>query len=142
MRPYSDLRALVVIANPRDLARYEPNNLQLAEIDVDAELERVEKGLAGIRVVTLCRKDRATFDDRDDRPTLNNVLDRLRDEPDILYLVCHGALIDGLPMLWLEDEEGWAKVTAADEVVDRLRRQTCANCRDWRYSPRAKVPDG
>src|SRR5262249_6486809 len=48
LRPRGDLRALVVIANPANLATY-----QLTPLDVAGELVRAEAGLSGILVTAL-----------------------------------------------------------------------------------------
>ncbi|MCC2629725.1 MAG: hypothetical protein K0S14_3375, partial [Thermomicrobiales bacterium] len=105
-------RALVVVANPSNLDEYAPGGEPLAAIDVAGEIARARKGLAGIEVTTLGESDRAT---------LANMVDRLASDPDILYLVCHGALIEGQSQLWLEDDAGKVAVTAASELVTRLR---------------------
>jgi hypothetical protein len=108
----SELRALVAVANPADLARYAPGGRPLAPVDVTGELERATSGLGDIPVTPLASGGTAT---------LNNVLARLRDGYDVLYLVCHGALVDSEPHLWLEDEEGNVQVVAGTELVTRLR---------------------
>jgi hypothetical protein len=107
------LRALVVIANPSELieGKYRPNGRQLAPVDVAGELERAQDGLAGVPVTALASNGTAN---------LNNIVSHLRDRYDILYLVCHGAQIEGEARLWLEDEQGNASVVAASELVVRL----------------------
>ena len=111
-RAMGTLRALVVVANPSNLNEYAPEGEPLAAIDVAGEIARARKGLAGIEVTPLGENDRAT---------LANMVDRLASDPDILYLVCHGALIEGQSQLWLEDDAGKVAVTAASELVTRLR---------------------
>jgi len=113
LRLKTQLRALVAVANPADLAKYQPEGRLLAPIDVAPELARAVAGLSGMTVTVLAGQPRATLD---------AVLDRLRDDYDILYLVCHGALVDEEPRLWLEDEEGLARVMAGMELVDGLAR--------------------
>ena len=106
------LRALVVVANPTDLATYAPGGQPLAPIDVPAEVARARAGLAGIAATVLGQSERAS---------LGNLVARLVAGPDILYLVCHGALSDGQPRLWLEDDDGRVAVTGGAELVSRLR---------------------
>ncbi len=108
LRAQTELRALVVIANPENLTDY-----NLAPVDVAGELERAETGLGNnIRVATLAAEEKAT---------LNTLSTHLREGYDILYLVCHGALIKGEPRLWLEDEAGQVKTAPGSELVTRLQ---------------------
>jgi hypothetical protein len=107
LRPQADLRALVVIANPANVTDY-----QLAPLDVAGELERARSGLGSIPVTPLTSGGSAT---------LGNVSAHLRDGYDILYLACHGALVKGVPHLWLESEAGDVKVVVGSELATRLR---------------------
>lgn len=116
VRSKADLRALVVIANPGNLERYQLGGRPLARLDVEAELARARSGLGAIEVSSLASGGSAT---------LNNLVDHLRGAAgegpyDVLYLVCHGALIDGEPNLWLENAAGQAAVVAGSELVVRL----------------------
>ena len=113
LRPQADLSALVVIASPAGLGSNEPGGWpQFAPLDVPSELEQATSGLSGIRVTALASKGSAT---------LNGLAASLRDNYDILYLVCHGALSRGEPRLWLEDESGNVAVVAGSDLVTRLR---------------------
>jgi hypothetical protein len=112
LRPRADLRALVVIANPADLADWQPGGRPLALLDVEGELERARTGLAGIPLTSLASGGSAT---------LEGISTSLRDGFDVLYLTCHGALLNGKPHLWLEDAEGNVDVVPGDELVTRLR---------------------
>lgn len=116
VRSRADLRALVVIASPTNLERYRPGGRPLNSLDVEAELARARSGLGSMVVDALASGGSAT---------LNNLVDHLRGAAgngpyDVLYLVCHGALIDGEPRLWLEDEKGNTAVLASSELVTRL----------------------
>jgi hypothetical protein len=92
LRPKGELRALAVIANPKNLADY-----KLAPVDVSGELKRIQENLGGIAVTALAGSD------HEGRATLPNLLECLREgNYDLLYLVCHGALIKDEPWLWLE----------------------------------------
>jgi hypothetical protein len=54
------------------------------------------------------------------QPTLDAIVAGLRNGCDILYLVCHGALIGGVPRLWLEDAQGNVAVTDGRELAERV----------------------
>ncbi|MGD9316405.1 MAG: CHAT domain-containing protein, partial [Anaerolineae bacterium] len=112
LRPQADLRALLVISNPADVSQWQPDGRPLAPVDVDGEMERARAGLAGIPLTSLASAGSAT---------LEGISAALRDGYDVLYLVCHGALVDGEPHLWLEDEAGKVDVVAGKELVTRIR---------------------
>jgi hypothetical protein len=111
-RPRSALRALVVIANPADLADYAPGGRQLAPLDVAAELERARAALGEIPVTALASGGQAS---------LERIVAALRDGYDILYLICHGALAAGEPRLWLEDERGLCQIVPGAALAERMR---------------------
>ena len=116
LRPKGDLSALIVVANPSNLSEFQ----NLAAIDVDGETNRARQSLGSITAMTLPAS--ASDGKTETRATLQNLINRLRDEtPDILYLVCHGALSRDEPLIWLEDEDGKAAVTPGAELVTRLR---------------------
>jgi len=106
LRPRGELRALVMIANPNNLSAY-----KLAPIDVRAELLRVAAALGNIAITPLVVRGSVH---------LNAMVERLSEGFDILYLVCHGAIIKGEPRLWLENREGNAAVIAGSDLVQRL----------------------
>jgi hypothetical protein len=107
-RAKGDLRALAVVANPSDLDRY-----QLAPIDAAAQIQLARDGMKDIEIEILGESDRATLD---------TLVDRLGDGPDILYLVCHGALVDGTSALWLENADGASDRREGSELVARLHQ--------------------
>lgn len=111
LRSKDELDALVVVANPSDLERY-----NLVPVDVKAELKRARQCLGKISVRTLP-------DPTGDRlATLNNLVDHLRQGKDnILYLVCHGAQVLGESWLWLEDEHGKVNRASGADLVTRLK---------------------
>lgn len=106
LRPQGELRALVFIANPSNLAEY-----SLAPVDVAGELARARAGLGTIPVTTLGLNEHAT---------LNTLTEKLRDDYDILYLVAHGAVKDGEPKLWLENDAGQVQVVSGADLVTRI----------------------
>lgn len=109
LRPLYSLRALIVVANPADIEKYEVNGVRLTSINVDEEIERTKTALGDIEAKAL-----------NGRITLNNIIDQLREGYDILYLVCHGALIEGEPYLWLEDEKGKVARIEGKEFIIRI----------------------
>jgi hypothetical protein len=111
LRPHRDLQALLVIANPANLASY-----QLAPVDVAGELARAKAGLGSLRVSVLGEPG-------DGQPaTLNNIVARLREsEYDILYIVAHGTFARGEPFLWLVGEDGNVSHASADQLATYLQ---------------------
>jgi len=108
LRPKAEIKALVVIANPVNLAQF-----GLAPVDVRGELTRAQASLAGVGVTTCASGGTAT---------LNDLSAHLRDGGhDILYLVCHGSVVEGEPWLWMEDERGGVARVRGAELVARLK---------------------
>jgi hypothetical protein len=112
LRPRGAWRALVAIANPRDLDRYSPGGRPLAPVDVAGELARAREALGDIEPTALARPGAAT---------LERIAEQIRDGHDVLYLVCHGALIGNEPRLWLEDAEGMVKVVSGEVLATCLQ---------------------
>jgi hypothetical protein len=111
LRAKDELRAVVAIANPANVSNYQPGGRRLSPIDVPGETQRAT-GSLGIIPVTLLAGEGAA--------RLNNIVSKLREGYDIFQLVCHGALIDGEPMLYLEDETGKVAVVHGTELVTNL----------------------
>jgi hypothetical protein len=128
LRSQGALRALIAIANPSNLS-----DNQLAPVDVAGELKRARAGLGAATasdtssgqsdsLMVLAAADAAAPSagpaGAGPRTTLSNIIARLRDAPvDILYLVCHGALVKDEPMLWLEDDSGKIARTSGSELA-------------------------
>jgi hypothetical protein len=110
-RAQDQLRALVVIANPSNVGDYKPGGRPLTPLDVPGETARATQSLGDLPVTILAEPGTATF---------NGIVSKLREGYDILYLVCHGALIDDEPRLCLEDETGKAAIVPGTELVTRL----------------------
>ncbi|NTU79106.1 MAG: CHAT domain-containing protein [Chloroflexales bacterium] len=124
--PRPALRALVVVANPRDLGTF-----SLAEVDVEGEVARARAALGDIPATILGDTAGAAG-----RATLASITAQLRQAPPIVILVAHGTLRDGQPVLWLEREDGVADpVPGADFIaaVERLAARplllVLASCR-------------
>lgn len=112
LRAEGQLTALAAVANPSDLANY-----KFAPIAVDKELERARAALGNITLVCLPDAGKVA--------SLENIIQTLRDHPvDILYLVAHGALVNGEPRLWLEGADGKTANIAASELALRLQELT------------------
>jgi hypothetical protein len=121
LRSKGDLKALVVVANPQDLAegKYVIQDQTLAPVDVEGELTRAQKSLEGIVVDSLVSNP-----DQPGNASLKHILEKLRDGYDILYLVAHGALLNrppAGPYLWLEQDDGSADVVPGAALVDPIR---------------------
>jgi CHAT domain-containing protein/SIR2-like protein len=111
VRPRGDLKALAVVAGPSDLGSIDAGR-PLAPVRVDEELARAREGLASLNTTML--PGTAT-------PTAANLLDQVRRGVDVLYLVCHGYVVRGEPVLLLVDEDGSAAPLLASELIGQLR---------------------
>ena len=89
--PRPSLRAVVAVAAATPVGA--------APVDVP--------GLTGAAGTGLSDIPKNVLDGRDGRPaaTLANLTSALRDGAPILFLACHGALVEGEPYLWLEQAE-------------------------------------
>jgi formylglycine-generating enzyme required for sulfatase activity len=96
------LRALVAIASP------DVSGTTLAEVRTEQELGAARAGLAGIPATELAVRGQVT---------LPNLLARLRDGCDILYLVAHGMIVDGEPQILLEQPDGSRAWTSGRELA-------------------------
>ncbi|QDT50541.1 CHAT domain protein [Symmachiella dynata] len=119
------IRALVVVANPRNLDKYAARNF--APVNVEAEFERINKALKGVSITQLHFGSTGPA-------SVDRMVDTLQydeDGFDILCLVCHGAFLksdvsdaaedqERRPRLWLEDDEGDADVVSAAALAVRL----------------------
>lgn len=112
LKPQSDLTALVAVASPTDLDRWQPGSRTIAPIDIEGELGTARQGLSPM--------ERRELVPGRERVTLARLLDALRAEPDVLYLVCHGAIIGGEPRLMLEKDDGTAQMVSGARLVDEL----------------------
>jgi hypothetical protein len=123
LRPRGSLRAFVAAANPSGLAAY-----GLAPVDRQGEVERARAALgsdAGGGAIAVAALG------PDERAGLPAIAAHLREGYDIFYLVCHGALVDGEPWLWLEGEGGAVERVSGDDLAAAIR--------DLRERPRLVV---
>src|ERR1039457_515519 len=107
LRPKAELKALIAVSAPNDLAQY-----GLAEVDKAGEIARARDGMAGIRVATV----------GEDLPlTLVSLMEAIRQGSDVLYLVCHGAMPRGeVPCLFLQDQQGKTARVMANDLAQRI----------------------
>jgi hypothetical protein len=104
-----NLRALVVISSPSDLANY-----KLSIIDVPGELERARAGLADIAQELLPAEGKSA--------SVDEIIKMLRAEPcDILYLVCHGVIANGRALLYLEGMDGRLEAVSGEDFAMRVK---------------------
>jgi hypothetical protein len=104
------LRAVVAVASPSALPAF-----GMAPIDAPGEVARAQAGLGDIPATIL--------DGIDGRPaaSLAAIAAAMRGEAHILYLVCHGALNGGQPMLYLEPAgDGRYQPTAGADLVQQI----------------------
>jgi tetratricopeptide (TPR) repeat protein len=99
------LRALIAIAGP------DVSETIWAEVRTDEELQAARAGLGDIPAVALATRGQVT---------LANLLARLRDGCDILYLVAHGIMRDGEPWVLLEQPNGGRAWTSGEKLAVRL----------------------
>jgi hypothetical protein len=109
LRP--ELRALVVIASPSDLVRF-----QLTEIDVDGEVARAQAALGDIPLTIVG----GHLDAQQQRASLANIATALRDAPQLVLLICHGTIVNAEPFLWLEREDGTADRVSGTAFVETI----------------------
>ncbi len=105
-----ELKALIVVAGP-DVRNTHPGGRVLAAVDVEGELTRARAALADIPIVQELTGASAT---------LARLLEALDRGVDILYLVCHGTLVDEIPVLVLEQPDRTGDVVDGRKLVERL----------------------
>ncbi len=104
----TDLRALVVVAGPRNLADY-----NLSPIDIEAVVASNCTALSGLRPEIIARTYQC--------PASLAAIDRaLRTGPHIFSIVCHGTERAGESVLWLEHEDGRTAPTPGSVLVERI----------------------
>lgn len=106
MKRKAELRTLALIANPSNLDEYD-----LAPIDVDEEVARIKKGLGDTRIEFLTQG----------QATVDGLRESLRQQPNILFLVCHGNIVRGEPWLWLENAQGQVERISGHELMNLFR---------------------
>ncbi len=126
LRPRGELRSLLAVANPAELKKgVKLLGQTLAEVDVPGELERAESALRGVgQIDTLSSPDGGPW-----QVTLENLAGKLRQGYDIVYLVCHGALLpedpydpasSHKPFLLLELPDGRKDLLAGESLAAQI----------------------
>ncbi|MEI7770324.1 MAG: CHAT domain-containing protein [Chloroflexales bacterium] len=108
-RQQATLRALAMIAAPNDLDRY-----QLSAIGREQEAGRIRIALSELKPKVIAGES------PERRATLAALVAAARDGYDIIYLVAHGRLLDGQPVLYLEDDDGHTAPVPGDAIADAL----------------------
>lgn len=111
LRSRASLKALLVAANPANLSEY-----SLAPVDVQGELDRVCQSLKDIANIALPDPYSGKL------ATLENIVNGLQDGCDILYLVCHGALVKNQPWLYLEDDQGQVAIIPGSQLAAQIQK--------------------
>jgi hypothetical protein len=118
LKPKNARRALIVIAdpNPRD----EMGTWNLAPIPVQDWLNTFLSIFGNaIPHVALAQRGQATMENL----VLNLQAGENRREPfDILFLICHGAMVEGRPFLFLENKDGNVDRRSGADLVNGLSR--------------------
>lgn len=111
--PWHRLKALVVIANPVDLAEKTRvgTDLPLEPVDVPGELERARTALADMDLCELAEPGQAT---------VKRIVAALSEGVDLLYLVCHGGMYGDQSRLYLSDDNGRANVVDGNVLAERI----------------------
>ncbi|MGE5763691.1 MAG: CHAT domain-containing protein [Mycobacterium leprae] len=113
-----DLCALTVVAGPNNLQDYRPKGRKLGEVKIDEELARVQTALSGIPGIR-------SVHNLPGAATLTSIIEALEQgvddrAVDILYLVCHGVLIEDVPWLYLENSDRTVDVVDGRRLVESL----------------------
>ncbi len=107
-----ELRALLAVSAPSDLG---PNKkYPLAEVRIQEELERARKALQGTGALQGIGQIEILGTDHPVTP--ENLRDRIGDGIDLVYLVCHGAMIKNSPRLYLQHEDRTTQVVEGKEL--------------------------
>jgi hypothetical protein len=154
------IRGLAVIASPQTRVTVNSpdgsdKKIELLPLDVDREVARATDGLrklglaptvlasrkAGVEAVPIASNN---------APTLENIKNRLRDDCDVLYIVCHGYRFGGESFLLLEATNGdMESVRGADlvvwveQLVSRPRLVALISCQSaLNDAGHARLPEG
>jgi hypothetical protein len=116
LRPQEEMRAMIAVANPTNIEAYSAGPTPLAKLDVNQERDTALKGWG-----KQWKEELISDIPAGNVVTLPKLLAALRTEPDILYLVCHGALDQGEPKLLLQKEDGTGAVASGAELISALK---------------------
>jgi hypothetical protein len=109
--PANRMRVLFAVADPADLGEWEANGRPLGKPDMGG-LPLLHELADQHDVVTLGERVPVTLD---------NLVARMDQGVDVLYLVCHGALVNGESRLFLENDAGKTAVVSGENLAASLR---------------------
>jgi len=113
-----NLRAVIVVASPHDLERY-----NLHPFDVQATVESVKTALGNIPCDVLAFAENSI-----NIPTLDNFCQQLTQQHyTLLHIVCHGKFINGDTSLFWSTPDNQVHRFTASEFLDRLKRLRGSN---------------
>lgn len=98
-------RALVVICSPSDSERW-----HLEPFDVASQLRAVRRAFCWAQMVEFVSGEKGK------KPTPDNLTDELRKTYDIICIICHGAVREGMPVLYLENDKGAVEWVTASKL--------------------------
>lgn len=111
-RPLADaVRVMAAVANPADIARF-----GLEALDVAGEIATARSAFGSDLATIISGQSQAAAQ----HTTLAAIAKGLRSAPHIFYLVCHGRMVDGEAVLFLEDKQGKTRPTPGAELVATL----------------------
>lgn len=106
LRPKTALHALIAVSAPTNLDKY-----RLAPVDLDGEIIRAQGSMGNIKVTVLGKEQPLT---------INTLVQELRSGIDLLYLVCHGIMVDHVPYLFLQNDEGAVDRVFGEDLALRI----------------------
>jgi CHAT domain/SIR2-like domain len=107
IRSKATLRALVLIANPEELSTQEAFKL----IDVESQLDCAKRCIGShFEIKELVNRE----------ATAKNLINYLREDFDLLYLVCHGSVAEDDTRLLLDDGTGHIDWVAGHKISDAI----------------------
>ena len=123
LRQRRDLNALLIVADPDldSLNGYEPHGRKLTGIEISSEITRARASLGNIPTKIVAGRGSANL------PAIIKWLKgegHANDGFDIVYLVCHGALLAQGPVLYLETEAGDVAPVQGGDFVDAVTELT------------------
>jgi hypothetical protein len=118
LRPRAELRALIAVSAPENVDSFQRDGRPLHAIDAEREFQSAVDGLGDLAHAKL---GRGAGGKAPRACTLDRLVNELNGGYDILYLVCHGALVKGEPYVLLENEDGTGTMARGRELVVRVQ---------------------
>ena len=127
LRVKSDLKAIIAVANPKDLADPDRYRSGIGPIPVEAEIRRAKKALEPVVDVNSKQlKVLARVEDNEPPVSLDRLAAALKEGADLFYLVCHGGLLgrgrEAKAAILLENEQdATGDVVQAELLISHLK---------------------